>query len=297
MIGSFKKKDESLSIDMFSWIIRFLFVFSRYVEIDKDTDIIEWEETKVLKWSLKDRKKKMPELTISDKALQKIMKRVYTKERTINNVFWNHEMPFFEKGSFFVVANGITYRNDLFLYGDKFVYFGYASSGEKEDPDCVIWGDLNDIDVIDLRLSKDTKKYFKEDISSVTEGMIANCFHIINLCLYLPTLLSKHRVVTERGINLDKVANKNVVKATHIQKAKNNNIAISLNKLLGDDKLYVTGEPRMVERTYTRHLTNGWEVRGFVRHLKSGKEVYIRPHTRGTGGHNKEVEKKKYLIS
>ena len=64
-------------------------------------------------------------------------------------------------------------------------------------------------------------------------------------------------------------------------KKKNNRSSKITTLNFSDIEKVVYAKPEVhVPRSYERH-TESWEVRGYVRHYKSGKTVFVKPYTKG----------------
>lgn len=137
---------------------------------------------------------------------------------------------------------------------------------------------------------------------------IFECHTGLNLPLPLigKNIFSKTPVLTAMGLLrmvsniIDYITSPTVtVKARKIREEKKPSNKKEGKKKRGSQKTYIyktiysidhISEDYHPKRAYTRQ-TGSWNVRGFWRHYKNGKKVWIKEHTRGQGKENSKVMK------
>ena len=117
----------------------------------------------------------------------------------------------------------------------------------------------------------------KKELENLTINTYCNAVYFE---MYLMELLESRNVTITDLSDIQKVTKvskpqpkKNKKKSSRVSKE------ITLN--FSDIEKVVYAKPEVhVPRSYERH-TESWEVRGYVRHYKSGKTVFVKPYTKG----------------
>lgn len=123
---------------------------------------------------------------------------------------------------------------------------------------------------------------------------LSNSLHTITL---VPIVLLRLAYMISNDDRNRIVENKKVIGKSKGKKGKKNNGKLiykntySVN--LNENKIYDYGKDYIPSKKYKRH-TESWNVRGFWRHYKSGKKVWIKPSVRGNK--NTKPKNQKYTL-
>lgn len=130
----------------------------------------------------------------------------------------------------------------------------------------------------ELRKRKDLSEKKKNDI--MTEAVYNTVIPVICFEHYVMKLMESRAVTITDLSDIQKVTKVSKPQPKKNKKNKNRvSKEITLN--FSDIEKVVYAKPEVhVPRSYERH-TDSWEVRGYVRHYKSGKTVFIKPFTKG----------------
>jgi len=114
----------------------------------------------------------------------------------------------------------------------------------------------------------------KKELENLTINTYCNAVYFE---MYLMELLESRNVTITDLSDIQRVT-----KVSKSQPKKNKNrVSKEITLNFSDIEKVVYAKPEVhVPRSYERH-TDSWEVRGYVRHYKSGKTVFIKPFTKG----------------
>ena len=117
----------------------------------------------------------------------------------------------------------------------------------------------------------------KKELENLTINTYCNAVYFE---MYLMELLESRNVTITDLSDIQKVTKVNKPQPKKNKKNKSRpSKEITLN--FSDIEKVVYAKPEVhIPRSYERH-TESWEVRGYVRHYKSGKTVFVKPYTKG----------------
>ena len=130
----------------------------------------------------------------------------------------------------------------------------------------------------ELRKKRNMPESKKNDM--MTEGVYNTVIPVICFERYIMKLMESRAVTITDLSDIQKVTKVNKPQPKKNKKNKSRpSKEITLN--FSDIEKVVYAKPEVhVPRSYERH-TESWEVRGYVRHYKSGKTVFVKPYTKG----------------
>lgn len=117
----------------------------------------------------------------------------------------------------------------------------------------------------------------KKELENLTINTYCNAVYFE---MYLMELLESRNVTITDLSDIQKVTKVNKPQPKK-NKKKPSRVSKEITLNFSDIEKVVYAKPEVhVPRSYERH-TESWEVRGYVRHYKSGKTVFVKPYTKG----------------
>lgn len=120
----------------------------------------------------------------------------------------------------------------------------------------------------------------KEKLDKIGDGIMGVVIPVICFEYRIMKLMESRNVTITDLSDIQKVTKVNKPQPKK-NKKKSSRVSKEITLNFSDIEKVVYAKPEVhVPRSYERH-TESWEVRGYVRHYKSGKTVFVKPYTKG----------------